>query len=86
MPAAVPVKVALENAPVTPAGKPETESATFELNPFDGDVDRVSCAVPPEIALTEVALAENVKVGVGITTETVWVAVLPPPVPVTVSV
>jgi len=45
-----------ENVPVTPAGRPLTESATAERNPFKADEEKVALPVLPTTTLTEVAL------------------------------
>lgn len=80
----VPLMVAGVKVAVTPVGRPETTSATAELKPFCGVTVRLTEPEAPGARESEVALAENAKLGAVTTTGTRTVAVCPPPLPVTV--
>jgi hypothetical protein len=83
--AATPFKVAREKAPVTPEGKPLTDKASVEANPFWGVVEIVTCDVFPTVAVSEAALAETVNVGVGTTIESARLALAVPAVAFTIT-
>ena len=67
------------NVAVTPLGKPLTDNATCEWNPFNTAVDSVIGVEPPGATVTLVALGVSVKVGVNTDTLSIWVIVTPPP-------
>jgi hypothetical protein len=54
-----------ENDAVTPAGKPLSDSATAEVNPFFGVTIMEVWAVAPAVAFKDEALPARVNVGVG---------------------
>ncbi len=83
--AVVPLTEAGEKTAVTPEGKPETVRTTAELKPFWPVNERLTEPELPGTSESEVALEETVKLGAGTTTEMATVAVMPPPVPVTVK-
>jgi hypothetical protein len=68
--AAVPLRLAGEKDDVTPAGKPATESATVELNPFSGVFVTTIEAVFPAVAFKGEEPVDRVKVGLRMTRET----------------
>jgi hypothetical protein len=69
---------------VTPLGRPDTDRAMAELNPFPTVVVKVICAELPVATLAFEGLADNVKVAKTVKLS-VWVLVIPPPVAVTVK-
>ena len=73
--AAAPLMDAGENAAVTPAGRPETDSAKAALKPFWGVAETTTCAELPWRALSDAVFVAMVNVGVGTATEIASVAV-----------
>jgi hypothetical protein len=65
---AVPLMLAGVKVAVTPAGRPETESATAELKPFCGVSERFNEAVLPGTKDSDVALTASAKLGAVTTT------------------
>ena len=74
------------NVPVTPVGKPLTESVTAALNPLLGVTVIVSVVMPPSATCTDGEEAESANTGEIVTVNaTVVVAVTEPEVPVMVT-
>lgn len=72
--------VLVENAAVTPSGKPLAERATLALKPFTKEVVRVTELVPLGAMLVVAGLAVSVKLGVKTVSESACGFVMPAPV------
>lgn len=70
-----PLRLVGENVAATPVGNPEADSAMLGTSPLEIAVDTVRWPELPVSTLREVALALTVKLGVGMTSETVAVDV-----------
>jgi hypothetical protein len=82
----VPDKLAGENVPVTPDGTPEADNAMEGTTPFCSVLVTEILLELPAITLSEVLLADMLKLGVGMTIDSASEAVCPPPCAVTVRV
>jgi hypothetical protein len=78
-------RLAVENAAVTPAGKPVAESVTADLNPPVGDTVNATWAVPPCGTVAEFGAVDNPIPGADTVTASGAVWVKPPPVAFTVA-
>ena len=76
--------LARENVAVTPVGRPLTDNATAELNPFSVAVVSVTGMEPPPATVALVAPVVRVKLGATTVRPSGTVFVTPPPVAVTV--
>lgn len=68
---AEPLRLVGEKDAVTPVGRPEADSAMVGKAPFESALETVMWFEPPVRTVSEVALAVNVRLGVGMTSDTV---------------
>ena len=76
----------MANAAVTPLGKPETASVTLPVNPFTSLTVTVLVPLLPRTTVRVPGESESVKLGAGIVSASVVVAVSVPEVPLMVIV
>ena len=79
-----PVMLVGEKVAVTPCGRPLTDNATTELNPFKLATVTVNEVELPAFTLAPVGFGVRVKVGAKTVRVNVTVRVNPPPIPVMV--
>lgn len=74
---AAPLRLVGEKDAVTPVGRPDADKAIEAKAPFETALETVIWFELPVSTVSEVALAVNVRLGVGITSDTVTLSVTP---------